>query len=228
MQGQDVAKRLARLAPADGEHVEPPRHAAVRALLDCEPVRTALQEPGGRRDHLDNADIRLASAVGRDIIQACTLAFCDRPDQAAVITAARTATPNTPGPSTTHRVVAIAQAIEFSPDIAGRPAAVRSVADLWDLPSHPHDECPVTASPARTSPEFRLTRARGPPSDGSSRVGIEPTREELCPTTTRYLYESLDRGEFQQLVSELPANPDAWVAGAPREFKWSFTDMLGG
>jgi hypothetical protein len=111
---------------------------AVRALLDGEPARTALLEPGGGRVHLDNAAIRLASAVGRDITQACALALYDRPDHPGVIHyRSRHDDAEDCWAIYDHQAVVFGQAVELSPDLAEHAAAVRSVADLWNLPLPP-------------------------------------------------------------------------------------------
>lgn len=117
------------------------REPAVRALLDSDAARSALLDATAGSHalvHLDNGIIRLASALGRAVTQACSLALHDRPvppdvihyrsrhDDAADCWAIYDHTP-----------AAVDPPEPLSPATAEHQEAVREVAALWELPLPP-------------------------------------------------------------------------------------------
>lgn len=110
----------------------------VRAVLDSEQARAALLEPGSRRVHLDNSAIRLATAVGRLITQACALALYDRPDPPGVIHyRSRHDDAEDCWAIYDHQSVDFDEAVELSSKNDEHLAALRSVGALWRLPLPP-------------------------------------------------------------------------------------------
>jgi hypothetical protein len=111
---------------------------AVRAVLDTEGAKAALLEPKGHRVHLDNAAIRLSSPIGRYITQACALALYDRQVRPDVIHyRSRHDDSEDCWAIFHHAQVQIGAAEELSPSVDAHAAALRSVAELWDLPIPP-------------------------------------------------------------------------------------------
>jgi len=111
---------------------------AVRAVLDTGAAQTALLEAGGGRLHLDNAAVRLSSAVGRYLTQACALALHDRDARPDVIHyRSRHDDAEDCWAIYHHAAVTIGEYQEFSPGVDDHAEALRSVAELWDLPLPP-------------------------------------------------------------------------------------------
>ena len=114
------------------------KEPAVRAVLNSESARSALLEIGGRAVHLDNAAIRLSSETGRYITQACALALFDRQSPPDVIHyRSRHDDSEDCWAIYHHAEVRVGPAEQLSPDIPEHVVALRSVAELWDLPLPP-------------------------------------------------------------------------------------------
>lgn len=111
---------------------------AVRAILDGEPARAALLERGGAQVHLDNAAVRLASATGRYITQACALALYDGdPNLDAIHYRSRHDDAEDCWAIYHRALVHVGPPKPLSPHVAEHHSAVNDVARLWDLPIPP-------------------------------------------------------------------------------------------
>jgi len=111
---------------------------AVRAVLDSPAAAEALLESGGRRVHLDNAAVRLSSEVGRYVTQACALALYDRrPRPDAIHYRSRHDDIEDCWAVYHHAEVTIGEPERLSPQVNEHVIALRSVAELWNLPLPP-------------------------------------------------------------------------------------------
>lgn len=107
---------------------------AVRAVLDARPARDALLEAGGKAAHLDNAAVRLASEVGRDITRACALALYDRPEPPGVIHfRSRHDDAEDCWAIYGHTRVEQVDEVPLSPEVPAHREALLSVAMMWGL-----------------------------------------------------------------------------------------------
>lgn len=110
------------------------QEAAVRAVLDGEPARTALLETGGATLHLDNAAVRLSSDTGRDITQACALALFDRDAPPDVIHyRSRHDDREDCWAIYNHTPVRVGPQTKLSPEVPEHVEALQSVAAMWGL-----------------------------------------------------------------------------------------------
>ncbi len=109
------------------------REPAVRALLDSSDGRAALSAPG-HRPRLDQAAIRLSTAFGRELTQACSLALWDRsPRPDGIHHRSRHDDHEDCWAIYDHAPVTVRNVVDFTPDDEQHRAAVQAVADLWGL-----------------------------------------------------------------------------------------------
>lgn len=109
------------------------REPAVRALLDSADGRAALSAPG-HRPRLDEAAVRLSTAFGRELTQACSLAPWDRsPRPDGIHHRSRHDDDEDCWAIYDHAPVTVRGVIDFTPNNEQHRAAVSAVAILWDL-----------------------------------------------------------------------------------------------